>query len=508
MIRTALFSLYDTSNVAEYARTLVSLGWQVMGSRETSSILLQEGIPCTDITEFTGIQRDFGIPPTLHPKIENALTMESPEERIDLVYDIPYPLSVGNDVGGRVLLALAAKGRRIPVMSQADMQRVLAELQAEGDITDGLRAELIDKANAEIASHYLMLVQKSERGAFDGLVGRQVYPLANGENPYQVAELFAAGKDDPLALHRFVNLSETAPCFTNLADVDALLNTLHLVDAAFQENLGRRPYLALASKHGNVCGASYDWSEPYEAIERALFGNPLAVWGGELAVNFTVDETIAEVMVQNPRREELLGSAAWMLDVVIAPGYTPAASNRLLMRAFRKVFQNPALHDPQPLLEGNSYRPVRGGFLRQSPPWRVLRFSEMESASPLPEGEDAADMILAWAAAYTSFLGGNEIALAQGSMLVGVGGGPATVMAAKTAVERSRLAHGDISGSVFCADAFFPFTDGPEVLIEAGVRLGCVPAGGRNESLVREAFEKAGVRLYYLPEDFRGFCRH
>jgi phosphoribosylaminoimidazolecarboxamide formyltransferase/IMP cyclohydrolase len=76
------------------------------------------------------------------------------------------------------------------------------------------------------------------------------------------------------------------------------------------------------------------------------------------------------------------------------------------------------------------------------------------------------------------------------------------------AVERAHQAGHDTAGSIFCADAFFPFTDATQVLIDAGVKLGGVPAGGKNEPLIRAQLAAAGVRMYYLPEDFRGFCRH
>jgi phosphoribosylaminoimidazolecarboxamide formyltransferase/IMP cyclohydrolase len=89
-----------------------------------------------------------------------------------------------------------------------------------------------------------------------------------------------------------------------------------------------------------------------------------------------------------------------------------------------------------------------------------------------------------------------------------VGGGPATVQAAEVAVDRAKKAGHATEGSVFCADAFFPFTDGPQILIDAGVKVGCVPSGGKNEPEMRQAFSRAGVTMLYMPQDFRGFCRH
>jgi phosphoribosylaminoimidazolecarboxamide formyltransferase/IMP cyclohydrolase len=508
MSPTALFSLYDTTNAAEYGRDLVTLGWKILGSAESVAVLQQQNIPCEDISAFTGMTADFGFPPTLHSKIEYALTGDDPATRIDLVYDIPYPLSVGNDVGGRVLLALACKGRRLPVMCREDMEKVIAVLKASGSLPDELRAALIDKTNAAIANHYLNLVMQSPRHEYLGVTGRYAAALDNGENPYQTAELYTSPVSDPLAMAQFRNYSSTKPCFTNLADVDSLLNSLCLANEAFKVRFGKQPYLAVASKHGNVCGMSIQWQDPYKAIEQALFGNPVAVWGGELMTNFAIDENLAELMIGHPRREAILGTASWMLDVVAAPSYSDAARQRLLKRKFRKVLENPALASPQPLLSGNSYRFVRGGFIRQSPPWRVLKLEEAEIIPPELTPASVETLILAWAAAFSSFHGGNEVAIAKDGMLLSVGGGPATVQAAQVAVERAHQAGHDTHCSVFCADAFFPFTDGPDTLIEAGVSLGCVPAGGKNEPLVRDDFSNHNVQMVYLPEDFRGFCRH
>ena len=96
---TALFSLDDTEGVEQYAAALIDLGWTIVASSETSTILNKANLPCVDVSIFTGVQIDYGIPPTLHPKIENALTMDDDEGRIELVYNINYALDIGNDVG-------------------------------------------------------------------------------------------------------------------------------------------------------------------------------------------------------------------------------------------------------------------------------------------------------------------------------------------------------------------------------------------------------------------------
>ncbi len=508
MQKTALFTLNDTTDAVSFARSLVGLGWKILATMETVPILQAEGIPCQDIYTFTGITKDYGFPPTLHPKMEHALTVEDSPDRIDIVYAIPYPLSKGNDVGGRTLLALAGKGNRIPVMSREDMKRVIADLQQHETLDPDLKKELLAKAFAEIASHYLDLVQSTKSEDFTGMVGKRAYRLMNGENPYQTADLFSMKSDDPLRIPAFQNLSETVICQVNLSDVDNLLTTLCLLTDALKTQWGKNPYVTVASKHGNVCGASFDLTDPLKSIEKTLFGNPLAVWGGELITNFAIDDALVEVLIKHPKRAEMLGTAAWMLDVVAAPSFSEKALERLQQRAFRKILVNPALSEPTPDVTGYSFRMVRGGFIRQTPPWRTLRISDFNQEYRSVTNECFSDLAIAWAAAYTSFHGGNEVALAKNGMLLAVGGGPSTVQAAQVAVERALQAGHDLQGSAFCADAFFPFTDAPEILVKAGAKWGMVPSGGKNETQVMDYFATNDLHVVTLPEDFRGFCRH
>ena len=190
MKHIALFSLNDTSYADQFAKQLIGLGWDIIGSSETVNLLRNNGLSVQDISDFTGVKEGYGFPPTLHAKVEHSLTMDS-ELRIDMVYVIPYPLSVGNDVGGRTLLALAVKGGRIPVMSIGDMNRVVSELSETGRVSESLRLELADKACAEIARHYISLITDKEK--YDFLSGQYCYELLNGENPYQApASIFSA----------------------------------------------------------------------------------------------------------------------------------------------------------------------------------------------------------------------------------------------------------------------------------------------------------------------------
>lgn len=342
------------------------------------------------------------------------------------------------------------------------------------------------------------------------LAGEPVLRLANGENPYQQpADLFAdPASRDPLALHRFASRGPGTPCFVNLADADALVTTLAALANAFRRNFGKVPHLAVAAKHGNACGASYDWESPARAAERALWGNPRAIWGGEVAVNFQVAEDLARLLTESARRKEALGMRQWLLDMVLAPRFSGEAVRILARRQTVKLLENPALAGPWADETGWRHRAVRGGVLRQPAAGFVL---EKGGVAWVPEAPDDArfqDLVLAWGIAFTSNVGGNEVALAREGALLALGGGPSTVDAVEVALARGRGNGRDLRGAVFCADAFFPFEDAPRLLAEAGCRAGCVPEGGRRFPQVREFLREAGVVAGYLPPAIRGFCRH
>ena len=511
VFKTALFSLNDTSRAVEFSRRLTALNWRIVATSETSLMLAEAGIGSTDIKEYTGIYDDYGIPPTLHPKIEQALSGDSPE-RIDLVYDIPYPLEKGIDVGGHTLLGLAVKGSRIGVFNHEDMERVVSELEQDPDnntIPDALKSELTDKVLQRIIGHYRSVADTlSDNNVFDEISGSFSSDLANGENPYQIPAALFKTSDDPLGLPFMENFSVTKPCFTNLADIDSLLYALCLISEAFDKHYQKTPYISIAAKHGNPCGLAVDWEDPYKTIEPTLFGNPLAVWGGELVTNFKIDRKIAGELIESSRRKAMLSKKQWLLDVVLAPDYDNEAIELLTERSTRKVLKNSALF--KPVLSGEKwhYRSVRGGFLRQPGADYLMSPENIEWNSAPLEGEDLDSLLIAWAVAFTSFHGGNEVAIAKKRSLIGSGGGPSTSDAAKTAVLRANGSGHDLKGSIFASDAFFPFTDAPNTFIDAGCKAGACPTGGKSDEPVRQLFKEAGITAAYMGKDIRGFCRH
>ncbi len=508
MARYALISVNRLDNVERFARVLIARGYEIIATDRPLELLREAGLNAISVAGFVGVVESYPFPPTLHPKMELALTTDA-QDRIEIVYDLPYPADEGIDVGGHTLLSLALKGGRIAICTEEDMAAVMAALEVSVELPDDLTTSVRAATAEQVVRHHAAVAQRLTHSACDAIVARACYELANGENPYQVpASLLSCAGDDPLALHRFERLTDAQPCFTNLADLDCVIETMCRLVAAFERNFQRVPYIAIAAKHGNTCGIGVDWSRKDACIEAALWGNPLAVWGGEFVANFRIDGPQAISMVSSKRRGQTQNSDRWMLDVIAAPSFGAIATEVLGRRKMTKVLANPALEQPLQAAVPHTYRPVRGGLLRQPPALYILDFQEVAWVGATPLDDSVTEtLIVAWAAAYTSNHGGNEVAIAKNRQLLAVGGGPSTVEAAQTAVTRARRHH-DMQDAVFAADAFFPFTDAPAILVTAGCTSGLVPDGGMRREDVAGYFTETGVNVGFLPECYRGFCRH
>ena len=504
---TALFSLNDTTRAAEFAEQLISAGWKILASTETAKVLKNKKIPVLDIANFTNIKKNFKFPPTLHPKIESALTTNS-KNSIDLVYILTYPNSKGADVGGHTVLALAAKGRRVPITNNKDMEKVVKIICNKKKIGKKIREELILKANYQNSKFYMNNISRKKNHEI--IFGEKSFNLMNGENPYQIpSSAFITDIKDTLSLLNLKRISGERPCFTNMADADCIIKTLCLVFEAFQLNMKQIPYICIAAKHGNACGVGVNFNSPETSIKKALWGNPRSIWGGELITNFRVDDDLADMILKNSKREKLFNSAFWMLDLVIAPSFSKNAIKLLGKRKKRKLFENIALKKPFTKKNKNDLRMVRGGFLVQPSKSYILNLKKCKNINFKNFNDDKIiSMIIAWAVAFSSSHGGNEVAIAKDSGLIGAGGGPSTIEATKVAIERSRENGHNSIDAVFAADAFFAFDDAPKALIAAGCDHGIVPGGGKMFNSIKKYFADNNVVCGFIPEKYRGFCRH
>lgn len=508
--KRALFSLFDQKNAVNYAKRLLALGWEIVATRETFTLLNRSNLKVKDFSSFFGINGKYPFPPTLHPALELALTQDV-KNSIDLVYITTYPLSKGNDVGGHTIIALAAKGERIAVFDREGMEKVIEELsRLDNQLSFSLRQELIKKINIKISKHYESLLQDYGKPAETEriILGEKSMSLLEGENPYQIpSDLFKVNKEDALALSNFIKITENSPCFTNMADFDSILQTICILSGAFIKYYGKFPYIAIAAKHGNPCGLAVDWDSPSIAVENALLGNKYAIFGGEVIVNFTITENLIKKLFKN-KRIGIVDNSKLMLDLIIAPDFENNAVRILKNRKSLKLFKNKNLRRPFLNKQKWSFRMVRGGFLRQPPHNYILDFDKINFGIFLKDKSHLDSLIIAWVTAWNSSHGGNEVAVAKNRMLVGAAGGPATTDSCQTAINRAKKCGHNLQDSVFAANAFFPFIDGPKQLVKAGCIGGVVPEGGKNFELVEKYFNENRLDIVFLNEKFRGFCRH
>ena len=220
-------------------------------------------------------------------------------------------------------------------------------------------------------------------------------------------------------------------------------------------------------------------------------------------------ESLSEILLKSLKRKELFHSASWMLDLIIAPSFSMNAIRILGKKRSRKLFKNSALINPAKRTNKNILRMVRGGFLRQPPADYILNLKECNNININNFTNDKIiSIIIAWVVAFTSNYGGNEIAIAKDNGLLGVGGGPSTLEAANIAVKRAIECGHNCLNAVFAADAFFPFVDAPECLKQAGCTEGVVPGGGMRFEDIKKYFTDNNVACSFIPEKYRGFCRH
>lgn len=535
--KNALLSVYDKTGIVEFAGALVKLGWTLYSSGGTAKAIIAGGIPVNDVSVLVGgdaildhrvvtLSREVHaglLARDLETDIEELETLCIPW--LDLVCVDMYPLKeeIGKpdstlesvidktDIGGPTMLRSAAKGRRIVMCDPADRIPVIQWLKAGEPDRDEFITRLIAKAEATIADYCLTSAVYHGGDEYAGMVGRKVLSCKYGENAYQApAALYATDSDDPLALNNFRVITGTEPSYNNLCDIDRVLQTMTHIAATFEANSGDPPYvpyIALAVKHGNVCGAGVGTDEA-TAIRNMLSGDPLAIFGGFVMLNFGVTDMIAESLLsfgmENGRKR--------LLDGIIAPSFMGGSVEILGRKAGKcRLIKNPALGslsradlDYQP-----RFRYVRGGFLRQPNYTFILDLNDPELVK---YGEatlaQERDMLLAKAICDTS--NSNTMTIVLNGQLIGNGvGQQARVYGSELAIARAEACGHSIKGASAASDSFFPFTDGVEALVQAGVTSIISTSASVNDEKIIEYCQKQGIALYLIPDKSgRGFFGH
>ncbi|HMK93699.1 MAG TPA: hypothetical protein VK576_11935, partial [Thermoleophilia bacterium] len=425
--RCALLSVYDKTGIEDFARALSDGGWKIFASGGTASTLEKAGIPTTDVASLVGggailghrvvtLSREIHAGLLARPVPEDLAELDAlGVPFIDLVCVDLYPLTAEiaregsttesviekTDIGGPTMLRSAAKGRRIVISRPQERAAVLAWLAAGEPDPDAFRQTLAARAEAVIADYCLASARYHSHGGFDGFVGEVTRTTKYGENAIQApANLLDCGTADPLAVERLTLLAGTEPSYNNLAEVARQIQTITHIAAGFERNLGSVPFIALGTKHGNCCGAAVSADDPIAAVRTMVVGDPRAIFGGLVMLNFEVTAEVATGLLTHGVPE-----GRRVLDAVTAPAFAPAAIELLSRKGDKcRFLANPALATlgSDSLDDATMFRQVRGGYLRQPNYTWTPDFGAAEVArtGELADAQQR-DALLAWAVCST-----------------------------------------------------------------------------------------------------------
>jgi phosphoribosylaminoimidazolecarboxamide formyltransferase/IMP cyclohydrolase len=530
--KKALISVSNKAGIVDFAGALIAMDWDITASPGTAKVLREAGYPVTDMEEITNVPAILGHRVfSEHIKIAGALVAKPSElhDRDRIKYNIPwfdllcvdlYPLSDAiakgrseqeiidlTDIGGITLIRNAVKGRRIVITDPNDRVFVIEQLKKNGDVTEEVRRELCAKAELLCAKYCLESARYISQNQIDGFTGTVSIEMCYGENPYQSnAAFYSWDLDDPLSISNFKQLAGRKPSYVNLTSLDGILEVLCRVFAVFAENYrGKVPYIAIGAKHGLPIGASVDWDSPKKALEKMLWGDPKAIWGGEVITNFSISEELAALLLSDVRRDKLFGAGSWMLNLIVAPDFDSKSIDILGGWEKRRIFCNPSLYNPK-MVGDFVYRIIRGGFIKQSTPNYILKVDDMDWVGEPLTGTEFDTLLFAWAIAWS--MHSNGIALAHDRQLLACDGQPSTVGAIKGAIGKAQEAGHGSAKAIFAANAFLPFTDSVELLANHHCIGGVLPKGGKSERSVRDLFACRSMRVAFIPEVYRGFSRH
>ena len=503
-IRRALVSVYDKTGLEDLARGLHEAGVELVSTGSTAARIAAAGVPVTKVEELTGFPECLdGRVKTLHPKVHAGiladLRLEDHRNQLAELGVEPFDLVVVNlypfretvasgatpdecveqiDIGGPSMVRAAAKNHPsvAVVTSPARYADVLGAVRDGGfDLTT--RKRLAAEAFRHTAAYDVAVaswfasdyapVDDSGFPDFLGATWERKNTLRYGENPHQPAALYVSGTG---GLAEAEQLHGKEMSYNNYTDTDAALRAAY-------DHAG--PAVAII-KHANPCGIATG-ADVAEAHRKAHACDPLSAFGGVIAVNRPVSKEMAEQV------------AEIFTEVIVAPDYEDGALEALSKKKNIRVLRAPGA--PSAPVE---VKPVDGGALLQVTD-RLQAEGDDPAAWTLATGAalseaELADLAFAWKACRA--VKSNAILLAKDGASVGVGMGQVNrVDSAKLAVERAGAERA--AGSFAASDAFFPFPDGLEILVEAGVRAVVQPGGSVRDELVVEAAKKAGVTMYF-----------
>ena len=518
----ALISVSDKTGILDFAQALHALGVALLSTGGTAKLLADAGLPVTEVAAHTGFPEMLdGRVKTLHPTIHGGLLArrDLPEHMaalqthgiatIDLLVVNLYPFeatvarpgctlddAIENiDIGGPAMVRSAAKNwKDVGVLTDASQYAgVLAELQADGRLTDKTKFALAVAAFNRISqydgaiSDYLSSVvfdagklapaYVPERALFAGQSSSQFTKLQDlryGENSHQQAALYRDLHPAPGSLVTATQLQGKELSYNNIADADAAWECVKSFGEA----------ACVIVKHANPCGVALG-ADAWEAYSKAFTTDPTSAFGGIIALNRTVDERAA------------LQISKQFVEVLMAPGFTPEALAVFKTKVNVRILQiDLPPGGATPWLQGRNLidiKRVGSGLLMQTADNHELALADLKVVSQLqPTPAQLQDLLFAWKVA--KFVKSNAIVFCAGGMTMGVGAGQMSRLdSARIASIKAGHAGLSLKGTAVASDAFFPFRDGLDVVVDAGAACVIQPGGSMRDTEVIDAANERSV---------------
>jgi phosphoribosylaminoimidazolecarboxamide formyltransferase / IMP cyclohydrolase len=522
----ALISVSDKTGIVEFAQALHALGIRLLSTGGTAKLLAEKGLPVTEVADVTGFPEMLdGRVKTLHPKVHGGLLArrDLPEhmealkaheiDTIDLLVVNLYPFeatvakagctledAIENiDIGGPAMVRSAAKNwKDVGVLTDASQYAgALAELKADGRLTDRTRFALsvaafnrISQYDGAISDYLSSLNFEEEKNVAGYVPTRQLFPgqsngrfvklqdLRYGENPHQQAAFYRDLYPAPGSLVTAQQLQGKELSYNNIADADAAWECVKSFDAP----------ACVIVKHANPCGVAVG-NDPLAAYSKAFQTDPTSAFGGIIAFNRPLDGAAAQAVSKQ------------FVEVLMAPGYTAEAlavfKSKVNVRILQIALPPGGATDWDRGHNAVDAKRIGSGLLLQTADNHELRLDELKVVTrKQPSPEQLQDLLFAWKVA--KFVKSNAIVFCAGGMTMGVGAGQMSRLdSARIASIKAQHAGLSLSGTVVASDAFFPFRDGLDVVVDAGASCVIQPGGSMRDQEVIDAADERGVAMVF-----------
>jgi phosphoribosylaminoimidazolecarboxamide formyltransferase/IMP cyclohydrolase len=518
----ALISVSDKTGVVDLARALHALGVKLISTGGTAKLLAREGLPVTEVAEVTGFPEMLdGRVKTLHPKVHGGLLArrDLPEHRaalaahgietIDILVVNLYPFeatvakagctlddAIENiDIGGPAMVRSAAKNwKDVAVLTDAAQYGpVVDELKAHGRLSAKTRFALSVAAFNRISNYDAAISDYLSSIDFDEAAPvpkRHEYPaqangrfvklqdLRYGENPHQTAAFYRDLYPAPGSLVTAQQLQGKELSYNNIADADAAWECVKSFDVP----------ACVIVKHANPCGVAVG-ADALESYRKAFQTDPTSAFGGIIAFNRTLDGAAAEAVSKQ------------FVEVLMAPDFTPEALQVFSAKANVRVLKialppggATAWDRGQNL---SDVKRVGSGLLIQSADNHVLARTDLKVVTKLqPTAQQIDDLLFAWKVA--KYVKSNAIVFCKDGMTMGVGAGQMSRLdSARIASIKAGHAKLSLQGTAVASDAFFPFRDGLDVVVDAGASCVIQPGGSMRDAEVIAAADERGVAMVF-----------